>query len=95
MSAVNFGEVLSTLFDLREADYPKSNALLALLNRIEPFTENQARMCGVLRASTKHLGLSMGDRACFALALELGAEVYTADRAWAQVAVGCKVHLVR
>jgi ribonuclease VapC len=54
--------------------------LLNLLARVEPFTESQAWMAADLRLATKHAGLSLGDRACLALALEIGAEVYTADR---------------
>jgi PIN domain nuclease of toxin-antitoxin system len=62
---------------------------------VEPFTFAQARVAGELTAKTKSAGLSLGDRACLALALELGAEVYTTDRAWARVDVGCKVNLLR
>jgi PIN domain nuclease of toxin-antitoxin system len=40
-------------------------------------------------------GLSMGDRICLALALERDDEVLTSDRAWATVAHGAKVTLIR
>jgi PIN domain nuclease of toxin-antitoxin system len=42
-----------------------------------------------------HLGLSLGDRACLALGIALGAEVYTAERVWAQLQLPCAVHLIR
>jgi ribonuclease VapC len=95
MSTVNLSEVLAKLADLGMKTSPNTDRLLALLDRIEPLTEVQARACAALRSSTRHLGLSLGDRACLALALEIGAEVYTADRAWAQVNVGCPIHLIR
>ena len=95
MSAVNLAEVLSKLSDLGTTKYPKAKELLALLDRIEQFTISQASCSSDLRPSTKPIGLSLGDRACLALALELGAEVYTADHAWARVDVGCIVHLIR
>ena len=95
MSAVNLVEVYSRISDLGLTLTPKTDALLALLDRIEPFTEQQARVAGKLRAATRHAGLSLGDGACLALALELGAEVYSADRAWAGLHVGCPIHLVR
>jgi ribonuclease VapC len=39
-----------------------------------------------LRARTKHLGLSLGDRACLAAARSRDLPVLTADRAWAKLA---------
>jgi PIN domain nuclease of toxin-antitoxin system len=95
MSAANLAEVYSRVSDLGLALSPNTDALVALLGRIEPLTEGQARATGSLRAQTRHAGLSLGDRACLALALELGAEVYTADRAWAGINLGCPIHLVR
>lgn len=40
-----------------------------------------------LRASTKTLGFSLGDRACFALGLRLGLPILTTDREWAKLAL--------
>jgi PIN domain nuclease of toxin-antitoxin system len=96
MSAVNFAEVLTKLIDLGTSPTsPAVQALFALLDRIEPFTETQATVAGDLRDQTRHLGLSLADRVCLALALQLDADVYTADRVWSQVEVGCKIHLIR
>jgi PIN domain nuclease of toxin-antitoxin system len=95
MTAVNIAEVLTKLVEADAAMLPEAEALFALFDRIEPFTETHARRAAGLRPRTKEFGLSLGDRACLALALELGAEVYTADQAWAQVEVGCVVHLIR
>ena len=49
---------------------------------IVPFTESQARLCGELRRATRSRGLSLGDRACLALAQERGLTAVTADAAW-------------
>ncbi|HWB32906.1 MAG TPA: type II toxin-antitoxin system VapC family toxin [Acidobacteriaceae bacterium] len=95
MSAVNLAEVYSKISELGAAEWPRAEALLALLERVEPMTQQQARACGELRTKTRHAGLSLGDRACLALAIELEAEVYTADRAWKQVTLGIPIHLVR
>ncbi len=96
MSATNYAEVLTRLIDLGiSVTNPRVAAMFALLDRIEPFTEAQARVAAELRNETRHAGLSLADRACLALALEISADVYTADRPWAQVNVGCKVHLIR
>jgi ribonuclease VapC len=95
MSAVNLVEVYSKLSDLKLAVTPRVDALIGTLSRIELFTESQARIAADLRPITRHAGLSLGDRACLALAVEIGAEVYTAEREWARVDPGCKVHLIR
>lgn len=96
MSATNFAEVLTKLIDLgMPHTSPRVEAMLTLLDRIEPFTEAQAQVAADLRNETRHAGLSLADRACLALALEIDAEVYTADRPWSRVHVGCKIHLIR
>jgi PIN domain nuclease of toxin-antitoxin system len=95
MSAVNLTEVYSKLSDLKLAVTPRVDALIGTLSRIEPFNESQARLAADLRPITRHAGLSLGDRACLALALEIGAEVYTTEGQWARVDPGCKVHLIR
>jgi len=95
MSAVNLAEVYSKISELDATEWPRTEALLALLDRVEPMTQQQARACGELRMRTRHAGLSLGDRACLALAIELGAEVYTADRAWKQINIGVPIHLIR
>ena len=95
MSAVSFCEVLSKQMEAGLSASSYADHLLGLLDRIEPFTSAHARTAGTLRASTRHKGLSLSDRACLALALQLDADVYTADRAWAAVDVGCRIHLIR
>ncbi len=95
ISAANFAEVWTVLYDLGLTDAPSVDTVFSLLSRIEPFTTSQARLAADLRPLTKHAGLSLGDRACLALALEIGAEVYTADRQWTRVDAGCPIHLIR
>ncbi len=92
MSAVNYAEVRAKRADLKPVPYPRMDDLL---DRIEPFTSTQAIISGELRPLTRRAGLSLGDRACLALALELDAEVYTADRAWLDVLPGGRIHLIR
>jgi len=97
LGAVNLAEVLARLHDLggHQDDPERSVAILEL--RIEPFTEEQARRAGTFRPLTRAVGLSLGDRACLALAAELGAPALTADRRWAQIAdlIGVRVQLIR
>jgi ribonuclease VapC len=50
------------------------------------FTYDRALASGLLVAQTSVAGLSLADRACIGLGLELKLPVFTADRAWASVA---------
>jgi PIN domain nuclease of toxin-antitoxin system len=95
ISAVNYAEVWTKVHDLGLPHAPRTREAFSLLDRVEPFTESQAKLAASLRPATRLAGLSLGHRACLALALELGAEVYTADRQWSNIRVGCAIHLIR
>lgn len=95
VSAVNLSEVVAKLLEsgmpLEEAE----EALGGLGLDVRPFHEGAAWEAGALRAGTRKAGLSLGDRACLALARELGAPALTADGAWAKVSAGVEVRLLR
>ena len=95
MSAVNHAEVLTKIAD-RGVDGKQAKALLASL-AIETigFDRAQAETVGLLRSQTRHLGLSLGDRACIALAMMKGWPVLTADKAWAELSLSIEVQLLR
>ena len=61
----------------------------------EPFDAPRAFAAGLLVARTRHRGLSLADRACLALAMELSLPVMTADRAWADLDLGIDIRLIR
>ncbi len=62
---------------------------------VVPFDEQHARIAGDLITQTRNLGLSLGDRACLALALALNAPVYTADRTWKKLRLATRIHVIR
>ena len=95
VSAVNVCEVLSKLHDdgLNEEQAQAAVAVMDL--RVVPFDEIQARTAARLRSMTRHAGLSLGDRACLALADRLGYPVVTADRVWASLEVGIEIIMIR
>lgn len=62
---------------------------------IVPFDDELAYDCAGLRPVTKHLGLSLGDRACLALAKREVLPVLTADRVWSELDIGVEVRLIR
>jgi len=94
-STVNLAEVQAKLVsrgwpaDLawRDANGPIDEAV--------SFEPEQARLAGDLWPRTKYLGLSLGDRACLALALTLNAPVYTTDKSWKNLKLNVPIHVIR
>ncbi len=62
-----------------------------------PFYKGLAVAAGMLLPTTRKAGLSLGDRACLALASRLGVPALTADRSWQSIAaiVGVDVEVIR
>jgi PIN domain nuclease of toxin-antitoxin system len=96
ISAVNLSEVLQKALaagvstDGLEADLDVAGV------HVYPFDAEDAAYAAELWACTRKLGLSLGDRACLALAKRLQIPAYTADRLWAEVeVVGVTVKTVR
>ena len=58
-------------------------------------TIEDAFLAGRLRPLTREAGLSLGDRACLALAQRLGKPAVTADRRWTALNLGIKIELLR
>ncbi len=60
-----------------------------------PFDEEQARIAGGLVRGSRPLGLSLGDRACLALAIQRQSTVYTTNRTWENLDLGIEVKVIR
>ena len=69
--------------------------LCALGLRLREFSAEEADLAGELRRSTRDFGLSLGDRACLALALLRSEPVLTADRVWQRLRVGVEIEVIR
>lgn len=95
LSTVNLAEVYSKLVHRGVPPEEAWSDALAAVAETVPFTEEQARIAGGLVAAGRPLGLSLGDRACLALALALKVPVYTADRAWKSLKLGIRIHVIR
>ena len=82
MSAVNLSEVVAKLAD-HGVPAGELRAVLDGLNiDVRDFDAETAYIAGELHRTTRQAGLSFGDRACLALAIQLGAVAITADRTW-------------
>ena len=95
ISAVNASEVIARYVDLGANEEDARASLLAFGLEICPFDESLAIAAGLMRTTTRDAGLSLGDRACIALAIREQARVLTADRAWAALDLGITVELIR
>jgi ribonuclease VapC len=95
ISTVNLAEVQSKLVSRGLDPDDAWDAAIGPVRETEPFTIEQARIAGDLIAQTRPLGLSLGDRACLALGIALGATVYTADQSWKGLRLGIRIHHIR
>jgi PIN domain nuclease of toxin-antitoxin system len=95
LSTVNLAEIHSTLL-LRGAGAAFSwSRVMSLGCNVCFFDDEQARVTAELIAKTRPYGLSLGDRACLALAIQSKATAYTTDRAWKNLALGIDVEVIR
>lgn len=95
ISAVNLAEVHSTLVSSSAASDEIVARMKAVGLYVVPFEEADAAEVGRLRALTRKLGLSLGDRACLALARRLHGAVLTTDGGMRAASVEVDVRLIR
>lgn len=84
--AVNQAEVLGKLTDWGMPMEAACAALAKLSLQVIPFTAELAIESARLRQPTRAQGLSLGDRACLALAQQRQCPVLTGDRPWLDLA---------
>jgi ribonuclease VapC len=95
IGAVNYSEVISKLVESGIDEATADGLMDTLQLTLIPFDRSQARLAGALRATTRRLGLSLGDRACLALAGTEGAIALTCERVWTKFEGPCKVEALR
>ena len=95
LSTVSLAEIHTRLLlDGRPADFAW-NRILSMGFEVCFFDDEQARLAAEMIGKTRPFGLSLGDRACLALAIQRKAKVYTTDRVWKNFALGIDVELIR
>lgn len=95
LSTVNASEVVARFVEVGAKESQARQWLLRFGLDIRPFDQELAIATGLLRATTKHFGLSLGDRACIALAQQLDRPVITADQRWSTLDLGVDVQQIR
>ncbi|WP_255211188.1 PIN domain-containing protein [Methylogaea oryzae] len=95
MSAVNWSEVVQKSLHKGANVEGMLGDMVEMGLTVAPFTASQADRAAMLWQQTQARGLSLGDRACLALGLELAAPVLTADRSWIGLDAGLDIRLIR
>jgi PIN domain nuclease of toxin-antitoxin system len=95
ISSVNLTEVMSKLLDSGLSPAQVDHQLDAFSLSVADFDRDLAMRTALLRAATRHKGLSLGDRACLALAMREKLPVMTADRVWTDLDLPVEVVLIR
>ena len=94
-STVNLAEVQGKLVSMGLTPGDAWEATLSPIREATAFTAEHAEAAGNLITKTRRLGLSLGDRACLALAIVLKAPVYTADKSWKKLKLGVPIPLIQ
>jgi ribonuclease VapC len=95
ISSVNWSEVIQKALEKKTKVEGLREELESLGLAVIPFTAGLAEKTARLRAETRSFGLSLGDRACLALADDLGRLAVTTDRIWSELALRVEVRVVR
>ncbi len=94
ISSVNFAEVLGR-FARDGVDAVAVAERLASVGQIIPFSQTHSILAAALVQQGQRLGLSLGDRACLATAVEQNLPVLTADRVWAELELDVEIRIIR
>jgi ribonuclease VapC len=95
ISAVNLAEVATRFSEAGGSEADIRAVVSALQLEVAEFGVELAYRTGTLRPVTRHRGLSLGDRACLALAERLSLPAISADRAWGDLQIGIAIEMLR
>jgi ribonuclease VapC len=95
LCTVNAAEAYSKFAEWKLPRHELTKYEVMLHDIVVPFDNDLALRAGAFRTVTSQFGLSLGDRACLALAHRLGVRVVTADKIWAKVQVGVEIEVIR
>jgi ribonuclease VapC len=95
LSCVNLAEIATRALDLGKPLEETAREIGRLPLHIAAYDAEQAYCSASLRSAARPLGLSLGDRACLALAMTRKATVLTGDRNWRKLDVGIDIVVFR
>ena len=94
-SSVSFAEAVGVLMCKGYTRREARDSIAAFDVRVIDFDRALAEEAGAMVARTQQAGLSLGDRACLALAYRESLPALTADHAWKSVDVGVEIRFIR
>lgn len=95
ISTVNLSEVAAYLIKKGIPVKSATTLLKDLSLKVIDFDESQSLFAAELILKTSSKGLSLGDRACLALAFERKRPALTADKVWSTLDLGMNIILIR
>ena len=96
ISAVNLAEVYKYCIETQQLSETECRYLMHLSGvKIIDFSEEQSLISASIVEQTKSFGLSLGDRACIALAIFKKCPILTCDRAWEKVDLDLQILMAR
>ena len=94
ISSINLAEVLTKSIERGHEITTAIKTFNLLQIKVVDFDFEQAVKAAELRPLTKHLGLSLGDRSCLALAILRNTTAVTADKEWQKLSL-CQIEVIR
>ena len=95
LSSVNLAEVISRFVRDGHSAHLVQQQITGSGIEVVPFLAEDAALVAGLLPLTQKLGLSLGDRACLALALRRNVPAITADQVWAKLDLPIEVRVIR
>jgi ribonuclease VapC len=92
---VNLAEVFGKMIEYGKSLEDVVTQVERLRIPVVPFDTEQARIAASLWKRTRAIGMSLGDRACLALALNTSLPVLTTERDWLECDLGVQVIKIR
>jgi PIN domain nuclease of toxin-antitoxin system len=94
-SAVNYSEVIAKLIDEGFTPSQAEDVAEQLRCEVVEADKHRSTLAALLRDKTRRKGVSLADRYCIQLAMELRVPVLTTDRVWASLGLDFEVRLIR
>jgi ribonuclease VapC len=95
ISSVNMAETLGKMVEhgkrLEDVAYQVSRLQIEVV----PFDAEQAQIAASFWEATRNVGMSLGDRACLALALKTSLPAFTTESDWLKCSLGVEVVKIR
>jgi PIN domain nuclease of toxin-antitoxin system len=95
ISAVNYAEVIAKLVDEGLSPQEAEDTAEQLRCEVVEADKHRSILSALLRGKTQRKGISLADRYCLQLAMELGAPLLTTDRIWASLGLDIDVVVTR